>query len=391
MAGPKKQRLVAERRGFRVKPIKHPRYKFVVYRIESGRRVEQAYFQSERGANSHAYTENIRLKNEGTQAQTLGPELRGQAIEATRRLEPYGKTLRDAVDFYEAHLKSEASLRQIKLGAFIKEFLRAKEDGKTGKKRRKAKPRYLGTLRYRLDLLRDYLPEYSLEDIEPEHLTDFLESRHISGRTWNNYRRDFHVAFGWAVDGGYLLTNPAASVPEAAEDPINAQVLLPEEFSKLLQSAEKGLRPVLALQGLAGLRRAEVEQIDWDEINFESGRIVAKKTKSDKWRYIHLRPNLQAWLEQVPADQRLGRVCKVRYREALDRARVKAKILQWPHNCLRHSFSSYHLVAEENEARLQMELGHSTRRLLIEHYRAIVTPANAQAWWTIVPVTVQGC
>lgn len=32
-----------------------------------------------------------------------------------------------------------------------------------------------------------------------------------------------------------------------------------------------------------------------------------------------------------------------------------------------------------------MELGHSTRRLLIEHYRAIVTPANAQAWWTIVP------
>lgn len=247
-----------------------------MYRIESGRRVKQAYFQSERGANSHAYTENIRLKNEGTQAQTLGPELRGQAIEATRRLEPYGKTLRDAVDFYEAHLKSEASLRQIKLGAFIREFLQAKEEGKTGKKRRKAKPRYLGTLRYRLDLLHDYLPEYSLEDIEPEHLTDFLESRHISGRTWNNYRRDFHVAFGWAVDGGHLLTNPAASVPEAAEDPINAQFYC-------------------RIQGLAGLRRAEVEQIDWDEINFESGRIVAKKTKSDKWRYIHLRPNLQAW------------------------------------------------------------------------------------------------
>src|SRR5437016_3716145 len=82
----------------------------------------------------------------------------------------------------------------IKLGAFIKEFLQAKEEGKGGKKRRKAKPRYLGTLRYRLDLLRGYLPEYSLEDIEPEHLTDFLESRHISGRTWNNYRRDFHVA-----------------------------------------------------------------------------------------------------------------------------------------------------------------------------------------------------
>jgi hypothetical protein len=125
--------------------------------------------------------------------------------------------------------------------------------GKTGKKRRKAKPRYLGTLRYRLALLRDYLPKYSLGDLESEHLTDFLESRQIAGRTWNNYRRDFHVPFSWAVDQKYLPTNPAASVPEAQEDPINAQVLSPEEFSKLIKSAEEGLRPVLALQALAGL------------------------------------------------------------------------------------------------------------------------------------------
>jgi hypothetical protein len=95
MAGSKNRRLVTEKRGFRVKPIKHPRYSYVVYRIADGRRVEQAYFQSERSANSHAHTENIRLKNEGLEGQILGPELRGQAIEATRRLAPYGKSLRD--------------------------------------------------------------------------------------------------------------------------------------------------------------------------------------------------------------------------------------------------------------------------------------------------------
>ncbi len=147
MAEPKNRRLVTEKRGFRVKPIKHPRYSYVVYRIADGRRVEQAYFQSERAANSHAYTENIRLKNEGLEGQIVGPELRGQAIEANRRLAPYGKSLRDAVDFYELHLKSQDSLRQIKLEPFVKEFLKAKEEGKTGKKRRNAKPRYLGTLR----------------------------------------------------------------------------------------------------------------------------------------------------------------------------------------------------------------------------------------------------
>jgi hypothetical protein len=39
----------------------------------------------------------------------------------------YGKSLRDAVDFYEIHLKSEASLRQIKLEPFVRYFLIAKD------------------------------------------------------------------------------------------------------------------------------------------------------------------------------------------------------------------------------------------------------------------------
>jgi hypothetical protein len=53
-------------------------------------------------------------------------------------------------------------LRQTKLEPFVKEFLKAKEEGETGKNRHKAKPRYLGTLRYRLELLSGYLPDYML-------------------------------------------------------------------------------------------------------------------------------------------------------------------------------------------------------------------------------------
>jgi hypothetical protein len=59
MAESAKRRLVTKKRGSRVEAIKHPRYQYVVYRIEDGRRVEQAFFQFERAANSHAYAENI--------------------------------------------------------------------------------------------------------------------------------------------------------------------------------------------------------------------------------------------------------------------------------------------------------------------------------------------
>ena len=47
----------------------------------------------------------------------------------------YGKSLSDAVDFYEIHLKTEASLREIKLEPFVRDFLNAKEEGKSGKKK----------------------------------------------------------------------------------------------------------------------------------------------------------------------------------------------------------------------------------------------------------------
>jgi len=91
-------------------------------------------------------------------------------------------------------------------------------------------------------------------------------------------------ASGLDPEAFFSARRPAASVPEAQEDPINAQVLSLEEFLRLIKAAEKALQPVLALQGFAGLRRSEVEQIEWDNIKFDTERIVPTKTKSGKWR-----------------------------------------------------------------------------------------------------------
>jgi integrase len=377
----KRSSLVSEKRAFRVRPINHQRYKFLVYRVENGQRVENRYFTSERAANAHAHVENIRLRNEGIEGQILGPELRGQAIEGARRLAPYGKTLRDAVDFYEGELRRQSSLKQIQLSELIREFLAAKE----ADRRKPASARYIATLRYRLNLLQEELGEKVVAEIEAEHITDFMEARQIGNTTWNNYRRDFSVFFNHAISHGYSLSSPISGITQAEEDPRDIQVLTPEQMTLLLSKASEEFRPVLALQAFAGLRRSEVERVSWSDINLETDRIIARETKSGKWRYVLIRKNLRLWLEAVPSEKRKGAVCQVKYREKLDDARSGAEIKVWPHNCLRHGFASYSLVAEENEHRLQMELGHSTPRLLIEHYRAIVTPAAARGWLAIEP------
>jgi hypothetical protein len=52
--------------------------------LEKECRVKQPYFQSERAMNSHAYTENVRPKNEDPEDSTFGSEFQGQTIEVCR-------------------------------------------------------------------------------------------------------------------------------------------------------------------------------------------------------------------------------------------------------------------------------------------------------------------
>ena len=62
-----------------------------------------------------------------------------------------------------------------------------------------------------------------------------------------------------------------------------------------------------------------------------------------------------------------------------------AGIERWPNNALRHSFASYHLALHQNAATTALQLGHTDSRLLFEHYRELVHPEDAKAFWEITP------
>jgi hypothetical protein len=54
-------------------------------------------------------------------------------------------------------------------------------------------------------------------------------------------------------------------------------------------------------------------------------------------------------------------------------------------NALRHSFGSYHLAHFQDASRTAFQLGHSSPKMLAEHYDAVVLPKGAAEWWQIVP------
>ena len=58
--------------------------------------------------------------------------------------------------------------------------------------------------------------------------------------------------------------------------------------------------------------------------------------------------------------------------------------MEWKRNALRHSFVSYRLAQTQNAAQVSLEAGNSPA-MVFRHYRELVTPAAAAAWWAIAP------
>jgi hypothetical protein len=58
--------------------------------------------------------------------------------------------------------------------------------------------------------------------------------------------------------------------------------------------------------------------------------------------------------------------------------------LSWKHNGLRHSFISYRVAEIKNVAQVALEAGNSPQ-IIFSNYRALVRPADAQKWFSIVP------
>ena len=58
--------------------------------------------------------------------------------------------------------------------------------------------------------------------------------------------------------------------------------------------------------------------------------------------------------------------------------------VRWKKNALRHSFISYRVAQIQNVAQVALEAGNSPQ-MIFKHYRELVRPKEAEAWFNIVP------
>src|SRR5438093_9693433 len=344
----------------KVKVNGRPFFCVVWPKIGNGR--NRRFFKDRHEAETFLHSKRIEQKNYGLAATSFNERQRAEYLECAESLKPFNATIRDAVNFYLPHL--HATKRTCTATQLVDELLKVKEaDG--------ASERYLSDLRSRLTQFSDSFNGKPVAEITSGQVDEWLRSlsyketgKRLSPVTRNNFRRVLIVAFNFARKEGYSAGNPAEKSARAKVIESVIGILTVEETARLLESAAPELVPYVVIGAFAGLRRAELERLDWKEIDLQSGlvEVTAKEAKSARRRFVRIQPNLAKWLQ--PYTKLYGNVTPQKYRELLDVARGAAGIEQWPHNALRHGFASYHLAKFKDAAALALELEHTNRNLV---------------------------
>lgn len=257
----------------------------------------------------------------------------------------------------------------------------------------------------RMGQLENHLNRFAKDiSIQVSEVTPGIVSRWLTAlptsETTKKNARDIIGYFGrWLVLHGYLArgTDLVEGVQRYSSRVAEIQIFTPAEISKLLEYANDRLLPYIAIGAFAGLRAAEIQRLDWTEVDLKDGfiEVTAAKSKTNVRRLVPIKPCLAAWLKDYR--KRSGPVCTFKNvrRELRDLIRQINKAMpagtpakdkfRWKKNALRHSCISYRIAECADVPRVADESGNSPA-IIKSNYLRRVKPDLAKEWFSVMPV-----
>jgi integrase len=359
---------------FRIKPYRHSRLKFVVRDKLTGK-WRRKFFKTEREAKTYVQLKEIELLNQGKEGVMFPAEIRVMAHRAKAQLEPLGKTIDDAVEFYLKHVETEKG--SVSVEQAVDELIQ----NRRGAGRSKL---YCGDLKFHLGRFGKEFTGRSVASISTKEINAWLAKLDVGPVTRNTFRRDVRTLFSFCRDAGYCAENPATATTRAKEPSREVEVLSVEDARRLLATSSPELLPYWSIGLFAGLRPSEIRHLRWsNDVDFEDALITVRSTKTGRKRFVKMQPVLLEWLKQCRRQD--GKVVSpVNFRKQCAADKAAAGLSDWPVNALRHSFGSYHLAQFGDINALAVQMGNSPE-MIERHYRKAVTPKEAHRYWQVKP------
>ncbi len=298
-------------------------------------------------------------------------------------------TLTEAVKFFIRHA--------LPAGGVI-DFSAARDKFLASRKSANLNPLYLRNLASQFDQMATALGARRVNLITTGELENWLGSRERSPTTLNNYVVTMRAFFGYCKDQQWCAENPALALSKAGVVDAPPGILTSGEAKRLIHSVQSHcpqILPAVLIELFGGLRRPEVCALDWTAVKPEVIEVIAIRSGTGSRRQVDIQPNLFEWLK--PLRKAHGAVCPcgpdgyvALVREALAKANPSASknepaengLMNWNHNCLRHTFASMHLAHFGDEARTALQMG-CAANMLHRRYNGLVTTAEAANFWEI--------
>lgn len=362
----------------------------------------------------------VALKRHGTEFSKIPANVQREAAIAWGILSDHNKTTRlelNFVDVVRAGMSALSPTGGLKTFAEVAAELRASKDARWRSGSLDVQTER--SFRKRSELLEaTMLGKKLVSQITSNDIVNVLAAlgSTYSARSVLNYRNIVSEIFRHAVKKRYSPSNPfdgftkedfkklGGEKSERGLDEIN--ILTVREAARLLKAAqasnEPGMLATTVLRLFCGIRTGEVTRLEWPEVHWLEERpyvhIPAGKAKKRQIRHVEIPANALEWLKLCdPAAKgridpkspltyakRFGRIAKL---AGIGEENAKGEWLSdWESNDTRHSFGSYHYAMHGDAIKTAREMGHKQGdEVLFAHYRSLVTKAEAEKYFRLVP------
>jgi integrase/recombinase XerD len=344
-----------------------------------GKRIREA-FPTKEEAEARAAQIRQMVDNEGAAAFSLPADTRAEAAKCTELLKPYGATITEACHhFVEKVLKFREAPA---VAEAVKRLLVEKEQ-------KNLRPGTLNDLRHRWGKFAETFGTRKLNEITGEDLTAWLVKQAADPVNRHNYRRKIGSLYRLAVKRKWTAENIVEQTerPEMGETGVG--ILHVKQIAKLLEHADDHeLLPFAVLGFFTGVRPDELKKLEWSAVNLARRQVVIgpKVAKTKQQRILPLNDTALAWLAMC-AKKHGSVVAPINFRKRFDAWRQAAGIRfkNWPKDCIRHSFGTYHYAAHNNPVETARLMGHVGVDIFFRHYRALVDEDEAKQFWALRP------
>ena len=292
-------------------------------------------------------------------------------------LRKHGWTVPDAIKFALKHLEKQAASQTVPNA--VAELLQVRRPA-IGKRR------YID-LKRRLGKFAEKFSDKTTREVTPEDINGFL-SKYDHPTTRNDYRKDIVLLWHYCRSKRWVDEAIDKNLVPRMKEPEKSKTILTVTQARALMEASKDddVRVLHALILFGGLRRQEVEQLDWSQVHFKTKHIDVQAgiAKVGCERFSPILPNLRLWL--LPIAKKAGPVVDRNMTYALRRTWKTAGIVPWPDNAHRHSFISYRR-ALIGDAQTALDAG-TSEGMIKKHYKRPVLKSDADKFFRIAPKKV---